>query len=89
MLKAYLQTKQDDGQGGYNCYLTQGLHIKETETPRSGQTASGYGRRLPTPYMVMVDRVWRRVYCVCFSNAGTLYIGKSYSPKTTIDIYNQ
>jgi hypothetical protein len=40
-------------------------------------TRSGYGRRLPTRYMVQVDGRWRRVYCVCFSNAGTCYIGPS------------
>jgi hypothetical protein len=85
-MQAYIHTKEDDGKGGYNCYLTQGLHVKETETPRSGRTASGYGRRIPTSYMVMYNRVWRRVYCVCFSNTGTLYIGKTYTPKLVIDI---
>ena len=39
-------------------------------------TASGYGRRIPTPYMVQLPDSprWRRVYCCCFSNAGTCYV---------------
>lgn len=41
------------------------------------QTATGYGNRLATPYMVKVRNKWRRVYCCQFSNAGTLYIGKA------------
>lgn len=39
-------------------------------------TASGYGRRIPTAYMVQIPGSprWRRVYCCCFSNAGTCYV---------------
>jgi hypothetical protein len=39
-------------------------------------TASGYGSRLPTVYMVRFNDKWRRVYARCFSNTATLYIGK-------------
>jgi hypothetical protein len=49
---------------------------RETERPRSGQTVSGYGNKLPTPYMVQFAGRWRRVYAACFGNAATLYIGK-------------
>jgi len=88
MLKAYLHTKEYDGRGGFTCYLSREVPVKMTDTPRSGRTASGYGRRLPTQYMVMVNKVWRRVYCICMSNSGTLFIGKSYDQKSTIDITN-
>jgi hypothetical protein len=37
-------------------------------------TASGYGRKIPTEYMVKVNNRWRRVYCCIMSNNGTLYI---------------
>jgi len=37
-------------------------------------TASGYGRRIPTQYVVRVENRWRRVYCCIYSNAGTCYI---------------
>ena len=40
------------------------------------ETASGYGIKLTTPYMVKIRNRWRRVYCCQISNAGTLYIGK-------------
>lgn len=38
-------------------------------------TASGYGAKIPTRYMVRtIDNVWRRVYCAIYSNSGTLYV---------------
>ena len=40
------------------------------------RTASGYGSRIPTRYMVKFNGRWRRVYCRCYSNNGTLYIGQ-------------
>lgn len=39
-------------------------------------TSTGYGSRIPTPYMVFFNGRWRRVYCRVYSNIGTLYIGK-------------
>ena len=39
-------------------------------------TATGYGKRIPTPNMVKHGGKWRRVYCCIFSNVGTCYIGK-------------
>ena len=40
------------------------------------QTASGYGRKLTSSKMVRIkgEKVWRRVYIVCFSNSGSAYI---------------
>lgn len=48
----------------------------QTDTPWSGRTASGYGRNLPTSRLVQTETAgpWRRVYCVCMSNAGTCYV---------------
>lgn len=40
------------------------------------ETASGYGRRLTTRYMVRFKGRWRRIYACQIGNAGTLYIGK-------------
>lgn len=38
------------------------------------QTASGYGRKLATAYMLdCEDGKRRRLYCCCFSNSGTVY----------------
>jgi hypothetical protein len=49
-------------------------------------TATGYGSKIPTEYMVQtIDNKWRRVYCCIFSNNGTLYVqhGKE---KTIVDL---
>ena len=55
-----------------------------TYTPRSGQTTSGYGSKLPTRYMLYVGNRWRRVYAICWSNAATCYIMKK-GEKVVID----
>lgn len=39
-------------------------------------TASGYGKRIPSRYMVRFNGKLRRVYVCQFSNAGTAYIGE-------------
>jgi len=54
------------------------LYRRELEWQRAGrqQTASGYGNRLTTSIMLKFDgeNRLRRVYCVCHSNCGSLYI---------------
>ena len=52
----------------------------------SSYTASGYGRRIPSPYMVQWQGRWRRVYVCCYGNAGTAYIGPSDKPLATVDL---
>jgi hypothetical protein len=37
-------------------------------------TATGYGNKLPTIYMVKYNNRWRRVYSICYSNVSTEYI---------------
>lgn len=39
-------------------------------------TASGYGRRIPTAYMIRLPGSprWRRVYCCIRGNSGTCYV---------------
>ena len=37
-------------------------------------TATGYGKKIPTQYMVKHNNKWKRVYCSIFSNNGTYYI---------------
>lgn len=39
-------------------------------------TATGYGKRIPTQWLVKYNGKMRRVYCCIFSNIGTCYIGK-------------
>lgn len=37
-------------------------------------TASGYGGRIPSPWMVKFGSRYRRIYVACYSNSGTAYI---------------
>jgi len=37
-------------------------------------TATGYGNKIPTSYMVKHHNRMKRVYCRIYSNIGTLYI---------------
>ncbi len=61
--------------------LTVKVEAKESLLPwqRRGlsYTATGYGKCIPTVYMVKWQGKWRRVYVACHSNAGTAYIGPS------------
>ena len=49
-------------------------------------TASGYGSKIPTPYMVKHNSRWRRVYAACRGNSPTLYIGTTGAWIATVDI---
>jgi hypothetical protein len=49
------------------------VELKITERPRHG-SATGYGPKQPTGYMVKYLNRWRRVYCRVYGNAGTAYI---------------
>ena len=57
-------------------YDVSELERKTTERPLSGQTVTGYGRKMPTSVMVKLPDSprWRRVYVCCYSNAGTAYV---------------
>ena len=52
-------------------------------------TATGYGKRIPTPYMVKHINRWKRVYCCIYSNSGTFYIESNRKPIATVDVYNE
>lgn len=71
--------------------LTMQAEIKENllwwQKKKLMYTATGYGRRIPTEYMVKYNNRWYRVYCCIYSNIGTLYIGKSNKWLATVDIY--
>jgi hypothetical protein len=60
--------------------------LRETELPQSGRTVSGYGAKLPTPYMVKRFGKWRRVYAACYGNAASHYIGKPGAWLATVQI---
>jgi hypothetical protein len=74
-MEAYLQHGEAGGP-----YLTERVPCKLVPMRHHilglSWTASGYGKRIPTLYMVQVDGRWRRVYCCIYSNNGTMYIGR-------------
>ena len=49
-------------------------------------TATGYGNRIPTVYMVQWQGRWRRVYAACYGNAASTYIGKANAWLATVDV---
>lgn len=57
---------------------TKIAETKQTPTPRWGMAADGYtlSSGAPTSYLIRLEgeKIWRRVMCVQFSNAGTLFI---------------
>ena len=71
---------------------TIGVDIKESMLPWQEKglsyTASGYGSKIPTRYMVKFEGRWRRVYAACHGNASTCYLAKGNEWLCTVDIYN-
>lgn len=69
---------------------TETLPVKESplwwQEQNLSYTASGYGSRIPTRYMVKVGSRWRRVYCCIYSNSGTLFIGRDIKTGTIVEI---
>lgn len=61
------------GQWGGPYRTEKAESVKITEAPRF-YSASGYGSKIPTQYMVRYRGKWRRVYVMCFSNSGTAWI---------------
>lgn len=81
--EAFLQFKA--GEAGP--FQTVQVPLKETEAPNYGRDAMGYGRQIPSSYMVKWEGRWRRVYVCQISNAGTAYLGKPGAWLCTVDIY--
>ena len=48
--------------------------------PYAGRNQNGYGRKIPTDYVIRIGSRWYRVYVCCFSNAGTAYINAKGHP---------
>jgi hypothetical protein len=58
-------------------YLDENTIIaaKRTIAPRSGRTVTGYGKHMPTRYMIqLANKRWYRVYAICYSNVASWYI---------------
>lgn len=72
-------------------FLTVGTEVKENllwwQKRGLSFTATGYGAKIPTSYMVKHENRWKRVYCCIYSNSGTCYILSKGKPVATVDIY--
>ena len=79
-MKAYLHGSHIRPNGDRDTFWIQSVEARESSLWWQDRglsfTATGYGSRIPTRYMVKFNGRWRRVYCRQYSNAGTLYIGK-------------
>lgn len=80
MKTAYLHGSYIRPDGTRDTFWTCQVEVKESPLWHHKRglsyTATGYGRRIPSPYMVRFNGRWRRVYVCCFSNVGTAYIGR-------------
>lgn len=83
-MEAYLQFSA----GPSGPFQTVAVPVKEAEAPRSGRTVTGYGSKIPTPYMVRWEGRWRRVYAACYGNAASHYIGKPGDWLATVDVWH-
>ena len=63
---------------------------KKTKAPIN-RNVMGYGNRIPTEYMVKLDRgprsQWQRVYAICYSNAASHYVMAGALCKRFLDVY--
>lgn len=91
-MKAYVSTKQRTLDGkGFECFHTVEVECEQrllSWQKRGLQyTATGYGKKIPTEYVVRFNGRFRRVYCCIFSNVGTLYLeSKQEGEIITVDI---
>ena len=71
-------------------YLDENMIIgaRITEAPLN-RSATGYGNRIPTRYMIKLDRgrvtYWHRVYAICYSNAASYYVNAGAAGKRFLD----
>lgn len=90
-MKAYLHGSHVRPDGDRDAFWTQSVEARESSLWWQDRglsfTATGYGSRIPTRYMVRFNGRWRRVYCRQYSNAGTLYIGKLSPTGENITVY--
>jgi hypothetical protein len=90
-MKAYLNTCAIRQNGKRDSFQTVEVPVIEKPMPHHlaglSWTATGYGARIPTRYMVQVNGKWRRVYAIQYSNAGTLFIGRKYDASAIVDVW--
>jgi hypothetical protein len=68
-------------------FAREGTSVRQAGVRRL-RSQSGYGSKLPTSYMVQLpgSSRWYRVYCACYSNAGTCYVCHA-GKQTIVEIF--
>jgi len=93
-MQAHIHSKTYRTDGNVDTFYTESVEVieKPLEWQQRGLsfTATGYGKRIPTLYMVKHGGKWKRVYCCIYSNIGTCYIGKlrTFGEVITVQIDN-
>lgn len=81
MKLAYIHCHATRPDGTWDTFHTVKCEAKEVplwwQVQGLSFTASGYGARIPTRWMVKFNGRWRRVYCRVYSNYGRCYIGRN------------
>lgn len=70
-------------------HYPQATYFRSRYEGRSGLTRSGYGKRLPTDYMVRIGSRNHRLYCMCWSNAGTCWVRVKGKQFIFVDCHHQ
>jgi hypothetical protein len=82
-MQAFIQTHATRPDGSRDSFATIAAEVKQAplwwQDRGLSFTATGYGSRIPTAYVVRFNGRWRRVYCRIYSNIGTTYIGRGAS----------
>ena len=77
-MQAYINTFSQRENGDKDSFLTIKTEAKINylwwQKKGLQYTASGYGSKIPTQYMVKFNNRWHRVYCRIYSNIGTMFI---------------
>lgn len=77
-----------NGVGYLDLELSDVKAIYRTRKIPVNYSRTGYGNKLPTQYMIQTtDKKMHRVYCICYSNSGSLWInyqGKKPMVETAI-----
>lgn len=87
----FLHGKSVRKDGSFDSMWTKEVtEIKESLLPHHinnlSYTASGYGSKIPTRYMIKFNGRWRRVYARCYSNAATCYITAPKGEEITVQL---
>lgn len=90
MTEFYVKGNHTGIEGNKDTFWNVQVEHKEKPLPHHDQglsyTATGYGSKIPTRYMVKWYGRWYRVYCMVYSNSGTCYINTN-DGRLTVDQY--